>query len=166
MTNLNGGDHLPIRYRGANVGDFAPMARADISALLDDVPKRRRQVLFAIIAELVRNADKYGGVGGMPSEVEVNTDHDGTFAEVSSYGSRSHAYKLQAMLDANVLLSDETISKMEVQTIRSSRGTQKSGIGLLQVLRRAKKCREGRMVILNLQPENDLIKVSLRVYVD
>ena len=166
MTNADGGDQLPIRYRGANVGDYAPMALADINVLLDDAPRRHRQTLFAIIAELVRNAEKYGGVGGMPSEVEVNNDHDGTFVEVSSYGRYSDAEKLQALIDANRTSSDKELREKEVHTIRSSRGTKDSGIGLLQVIRRTKIGSEGRMLNLNLQPENDLLRISLRVYVD
>lgn len=166
MTNFDGVDQLPIRYRGANVGDYAPMAQADIHALLDGAPKRRRQTLFAILAELTRNAEKYGGVGGKASEVEVDNDDEGMFVEVSSYGRRADAEKLRALIDAHRLSSDDELRTKEMETMRASRGTSKSGIGILQVLRRSKCDAMGRKLNLNLQPVNNLLRVSLRVYVD
>lgn len=166
MTQFDGGVQLPIRYRGANVGSYAPMAQQDIHALLNDAPRRRRQTLFAILSELTRNAAKYGGVGGKPSEVEVDTDDDGMFVEVSSYSRLDDAEKLRALIDEHRGASNEELRKKEMQIMRASRGTSESGIGILQVLRRAKHDRFGRRLDLNLQPVNNLLRVSLRVYVE
>lgn len=158
--------NLPIHYRGAMVGEYSRLADADLSALLDDAPLRTRRLLFAVIAELVRNAEKYGGASGLPSEIEVNEDFEGTYVEVASYGRPEDAYNLKKIVDAHIYDTDKDLFANEREMIRKNRGTGESVLGILQTMRRAKLRNGKRMVRLHLKEVDWSVHVTIRVYVE
>ena len=160
-----GQSSLPIHYRGFHVNDVTQYTRDELRNALAQASELEREILYAIVRELATNAKKHGGGSGDPAEYMVDRDDHGLFVEVASTGKATDVRKLEGLVNKYRLASDQELRAAEIATATRNLNSDKSGIGILQVLRRSMRKGKERAVTVHKTRMGDYARVCIRAYV-
>ena len=145
------------------------MARTEIAANFPAASKKFSKCLFMVLLELVHNAHYHGSADNSAPSLSVGEDVYGAYAEVTNIASMTDARLVQERILHFSTLSDAELDAFEHEVLTSRMGTERSGLGLIQVASYAQKDDRGlRRMSVSIQPidASDEVTLTVRAYVD
>ena len=165
MTGIHRHLTSAVRYEGPANESLLGNMQHSIDAAFQGYGEPVRARLFEVMVELAQNAWRYGK--GVPSygSLTVGDDANGAYVETASIASPDDAGKITMAAERLAIMSDIEIEDAEERVMFDNLGTQRSGLGLMQVFRRA-IWRDGRrQVEVSTEHLGPDVKLIIRAYI-